>query len=227
MMTIKLPYCAFFVLSLAPINKNVEVNNIYIKDKFVVKVSSTCTILGNKLAVLPYKKPKGQVPFTCTYEQDKLFNGYPAKDKIQILLELLEYEGDTAICSKHVCRYGYFDDKRPLTKSYTVQIDALYLLTTLAVGGYATYYCPYPVLFDTVTGQEINNSPKQLAEVYAIYRKWFKESSAKGFKRFNVPLRNSRYAWYGMKKGKTYMLKDEFKIGQLGSAFAVVGVCLD
>jgi len=197
------------------------------KVKFVSKIYSTCTIAGSKLVLLPHKKPKGYVPYACTYEQDKIFSGYSDKDKREILAELLSYEGDTSICSKRVCRYGYTNDKRPGTESYTIQIDALYLLTTLVVGGYATNYCPYPVLVEISTGKEINDFSEQVGEIYAIYRKWYEENSKNGFKNFNVPLRNTRYAWYGMRDSKKYLLKDSFKIHKLGSAFAVVGVCLD
>ena len=197
------------------------------KKRFVAKVQSTCSFAGFKLVLLPNGKSKGQVPFSCTYEQDKLFAGYSNNEKMDIISELLSYEGDTTTCSKSVCRYGYTDNKHPNTSSYTIQIDALYLLTTLVVGGYATYYCPYPVLIDTATGEEINDVQGRVAEVYSVYKKWYKENQKTGFKNFNVPLRNCRYAWYGIREGKKYMLKESFKIHQLGGAFSVVGVCLD
>ena len=189
------------------------------KKFLVAKVQSTCSIAGFKLVLLPKKKGKEHVTFACTYEQDKLFAGYSNNEKMEIISELLSYEGDTAICSKRVCRYGYTDDKRPKTISYNIKIDALYLLTTLFVGGYASYYCPYPVLIDTATDKEINDTSEQVAEVYSIYRKWYKENLKSGFKDFNFPLRNCRYAWYGIREGEKYMLKDSFKIHQLGGLF--------
>ena len=197
------------------------------KGKYVVKVRSSCSFDGSKLALLPYHPPKGYEPHACSYEQDKLFGGYPHRERIKVLAELLGYEGDTSLCSKKVCRYGSADAPRPVTTVYSTQIDALYLLTTLAVGAYSRYYCPYPVLVDTVTGKEINDSPKQVAEVYAIYRAWFKASATNGFVNFQVPLRNSRYAWYGIRKDRRYMLEDTFKVPRLDQSFAVVGRCLD
>jgi len=198
-----------------------------IKEFYVIKVTDSCSITGSKLVLHPPKAPKDYVPNPCSYEQDKMFAGYPNRKRIEILSQLLDYEGDTSICSKRVCKYGYTDSKRPTTYSYPIEVDALYLLTTLAVGGYATQYCPYPVLIDTLTGREIDNSPQDVSKVYAIYRNWLRESKKNGFVKFNVPLRNSRYAWYGIRKTRNYMLEDKFKISGLGGAFSVVGLCLD
>jgi hypothetical protein len=99
-------------------------------------------------------------------------------------------------------------------------------LTILAVGGFASSYCPYPVLIDTVSGREIDPSSAKIGEVYAIYKAWFKENKKRGFKHFPVPLRNSRYKWYGIRKSRSYIVNDTFSIPRLDKAFAVVGVCL-
>jgi hypothetical protein len=194
---------------------------------FIAKVHSECNVDGFKLALLPHQIPNNYKPFPCTYEQDKLFSGYSQRERIEILYQLLQYEGDTSLCSKRVCRYGYTDSPYPQTKYYTTQVDALYLLTILAVGGFASSYCPYPVLIDTVSGREIDPSSEKIAEVFAIYKAWFEENKKRGFKHFPVPLRNSRYKWYGIRKSRSYILNDTFSIPSLDKAFAVVGVCLD
>jgi hypothetical protein len=226
MINFKLAAYSIFIFGFAQIPAIHTSNLPPEKQTYVIKVAGSCSIMGSKLVLHPPKAPKSFVPFACTYEQDKMFAGYPNRERIEILSQLLEYEGDTSICSKIVCRYGYTDNKPPSTVSYPIEVDALYLLTTLSVGGYATQYCPYPVLIDTLTGQEIDNSPQDVAKVYAIYRNWFRESKKNGFAKFNVPLRNSRYAWYGTRKTRSYMLEDKFKISGLGGAFSVVGLCL-
>jgi len=197
-------------------------------DSFIRKVPAACnTVLGSKLVVMPYHVPKWYVPWACSYEQWQLFSGYPNRKMITLFGQLLAFEGDTSLCGKEVCRYGYTDSKKPFTKTYTVQIDALYQLAILAVGGYAGYYCPYPVLVDTVTGKEVNDDPVAVREVFAVYRKWLLDNTKKKFKNFGVPLRTSRYRWYGIRESKMWLLSDTFRIGQLGGSFTKVGVCLD
>jgi len=64
------------------------------------------------------------------------------------------------------------------------------------VAAYSPYYCPYPVLVDKSNQKIINEDLKKIKEVYAVYKEWFKRSKKTGFKKFDLPLRNSHYEWY-------------------------------
>lgn len=135
----------------------------------------------------------------CTYYWHVIFNEYSNENKIKILEELLEYERDIDLSGRKVTRYGYVKDgtPKPQTKSYPIQVEALYIITLLSMGNFAPYYCPYPVLINNKTGKEINNNPKELNKVYNIYRKWIDKNKKTGFKDFLPPLYKSNYSWYG------------------------------
>jgi hypothetical protein len=164
--------------------------------------------------------------YPCTYEKDKVFAGYPNKAKIELLAELLKFEGDTSLCSKTVCNYGHVEESKPKTKTYTTQIDALYLLTILTASSFSPYYCPYPVLIDAVTGEEINNNPEKIKEVFSIYRQWFTDNAQHNFENYNLPLRiGSRYEWYGADKKRQFIFSDTFRIKQLDASAIVIGNC--
>jgi len=209
--------------------KNIETRQT--DTDYVIKMESSCNdtngveLKGFKLTLLPYRKPKGYTPYPCTYGEDKVFAGYPNKEKIKVLAALLQFAGDTSLCSKRVCNYGFVKLPKPQAITYTIQVDALYLLTSLTASSFSPGYCPYPVLWDTLTKKEINNDPVKLAEVFEIYKKWFKENADRDFKDYNLPLRNSRYEWYGTDRKKAFMFSDTFKIKKLDASAIVIGSC--
>ncbi|WP_461788834.1 hypothetical protein [Pedobacter sp.] len=215
-----------FLFLLAPLAKK--------EHKYIIKQHSlSCGLIdgkplsGYKIALLPISKDKKNVGLLlCQYQYDKTFSEYSNDEKIEILEELLSFEGDTSICAKEVCNYGSKFYKRPLTKFYTTQIDALYLFTVLTVASYSPNYCPFPVLYDNQTGEEINNDQKKISKIFEIYRKWLKENKSKGFVNYNVPLRDKRFEWFSTQKNFNYY-KDEFKIAKLDRAARVVGICKD
>lgn len=189
--------------------------------------NSFCNKNGYKINILHPTENKFAT-LTCTYEWDKVFALYTVEDKISLLQKLLSFENDTNLCGKRVCRYGYTNSERPVTENYTLQMDALFLLTILTTGQYSLYYCPYPVIIDTVTKQEITNDSEKIKEVFEIYRKWIKENGKTEFKVFHLPLKGSRYQWYGIDTSKYgVILNDNFKLYGLGKAGAVVGICKD
>jgi hypothetical protein len=202
--------------------------------KYIIKeYSHSCSLIdgeplaGYKIALLPRSRDKKNVGLLlCQYQYDRTFSDYSNNEKIEILEELLSFEGDTSICAKEVCNYGSKSFKRPITKIYTTQIDALYLFTILTVSSYSPNYCPFPVLYDNKTGKEINNDQKKISKVFKIYRNWLKENKRKGFVNYNVPLRNSRFEWFSTQKDFKYD-KDDFKIAKLDRSARVIGICKD
>lgn len=167
-----------------------------------------------------------QVHYTkCSYQWDKLFGEYSLNDQIALLEELLTFENDTSLSSKKVCRYGATDAPAPKTQYYNLQTEALYLLTLLTVSSYSPDYCPYPVLVDTATGEEINGDFSKMKQVFDIYREWLKRNKATNFTAIEMPLLHSRYAWYGANKSKAYIFAKDFKVKGLGAAGLVIGRC--
>lgn len=202
-------------------------NNTY---KYVQVVKNTMcgnsNFSGNKIVLLsPTKSDLNYLP--CTYNWDKIFAVYTDKEKIELLGELLRFSNDTSLCGMPVCRYGYTKASEPKTQTYTLQMDALYMLTLLSVSSHSPWYCPYPVIVDTLTGEEINNNPEKMKEVFAIYQEWFKNSKKNGFKSFSLPLKNSHYEWYGTRKDSGPFVDQHFKIKGLGASAVPVGNCLN
>jgi hypothetical protein len=196
---------------------------------YIKKVKTTCGTAnsqGHKIILLPSLRNQHFVAEpSCTYEWDKVFSGYKLEQKIELLKELLSFRDDTSRCSMPVCRYGYSKINSPRTTHYSMQIDALYLLTLLTASSYSLYYCPYPVLVDNETGQEINNDPVKMREVYSIYEEWFAENKNHNFENYNLPLRGRRYEWYGTRKDMSYMYSDTFRIKKLAASAVVIGNC--
>lgn len=67
------------------------------------------------------------------------------------------------------------DISRPKTISYTMQTEALFIITLLTMSETSLAYCPYPVLVNIKTNKEINNNQKEIKKVFKIYKKWVDE----------------------------------------------------
>lgn len=213
-----------------------KVAEVTVDKKFTAKVVESCDrpinysgdtlsyFIGLKTPVLPpdttmeLKFPPIYVG--CSYYWNEIFNKYSNEDKIKILEELLEYENDTDLSGTKVAKYGFINagTALPKTVSYTLQTEALYIITLLAMSESSPAYCPYPVLINTKTNKEINNYQKQLKKVFGIYKKWIKDNKKNGFVNFKPPLIGTNYKWYG---GVDYPLNH--KIDNLHSPGMVVG----
>lgn len=134
----------------------------------------------------------------CSYGWNRIFNLYDNESKIKILEELFQYEKDISLSGKKVTRYGFVESKleKPQTISYTLQTEALFLITLLTMGESAMMYCPYPVIVNNANGKEINNNQKEIKKVFSIYKKWFKENRKNGFVNFTPPLKDTKYKWF-------------------------------
>ena len=107
----------------------------------------------------------------CEYSYDPVIRASDSL-KIQILSDLLEATRDTSLCCKSVVRYGNGDNskEKPYSKTYNLQIDALFTFNFIAFGVNAKANAPYPVLYDTLTNMEINNDVGKIKEVVALIR---------------------------------------------------------
>lgn len=180
------------------------------ESKFTYKALETCSnkynysgdTIGYYIGIKTPEIPNESETFTpmyekCSYYWNKIFDCYSNEDKIKILEELLDYSKDSDLSGKKVKWYGKGKEgQKPNTISYTLQTEALYIITLLTMSNYAPYYCPYPVLLNGKTGKEVGNNQKELKEVYKIYRKWIAKYKKTGFKNFRPPLEKSHYSWF-------------------------------
>lgn len=122
--------------------------------------------------------------------------------KIQVLEELLNFQGDTAKSNKYYFmkvkknktnKFNY-ELTVPRDKCFTIEIEALFSFTW-----YFTRYVPpiRPTLFDRRTGEPINCDRKKVKDVYNIFRKWLKNYKNKNFVDFKLPLEGTPYGWLG------------------------------
>lgn len=185
----------------------------------LIKESCTCGIAG-----LRYRIVYGDINIAdergCNYSIDPVIRASDSL-KIKMLDELLEAAGDTSVCCKTVQRYGGKRKSEPFSKTYNLQIDALFTFNFIAFGVNARQYAPYPVLYDTVTNTEINNDVHKINEVVALYKEWYMSVSKGGFKNYAFPLINTRYRWYRGINEKRILkeLPDHPKVDNLGRPF--------
>ena len=190
---------------------------------YIVKENCECQTLKGYRYRIVYDSITDHEKTYCDYSYGPVI-GAADSLKIPIIKALLELSEDSSLCCKAVKRYGSNQNQGkivPKSATYNLQIDALYTLNMIAFGSYIRTYCPYPVLYDTTTMEEINNDPSKIKEVFEIYRKWFSEAQDLDFKNYEFPLINTRYRWYG---GRTYnlilkSLPNGPNVGRLGQSY--------
>lgn len=173
----------------------------YCNKKYNYGKDTVSYFIGIKIRPIPSDTLQAFEPLhiNCSYFWNKIFNRYSNDEKIKILEELLEYENDKNLSGKKVGKYGFVEENtpNPQTISYTMQTEALYIITLLTMKASSLSYCPYPVLINTKTNKEINNNQKEIKKVYKIYRKWIHENAQNGFVDYAPPLKRTNYKWYG------------------------------
>jgi hypothetical protein len=181
----------------------------------LVAVKRTCEGLkGSRIQILENKNSDNLFrenllsgPLQVGYSYVNLYSA-SASAKIKLIEELLSFGSDTAIACLYVEPYTTsMVDSFPFisSKRYTIQLDALYHINFICFGPYAPGYAPFPVLYDKVDRKEVNGDPAKIREVYAIYRRWFENCKARGFKNYYFPLLGSRYEWRFGSAEKTLM----------------------
>lgn len=130
---------------------------------------------------------------------------YIRDEQIKILGEYLAFRGDTIISNKQYRFKAASHMVRPEgITGFTVQIESLYSFTRMLTQGLPPIK---PMLINRTTGEELNNNPKVVSEVYEIYIKWYKENKKTAFKNITLPLTGSPYCWLGEDKGMEPFLK--------------------
>lgn len=123
----------------------------------------------------------------------------PDTIKLKLLEELLLYTSDTIKSYNSVINLtNHYETIKhnPISKYYSLQIDALLLINYIAFSSDAFKYSPFPILYDKSTGKEICYNSQELNSIIRIYKTWFTKLKQKGFSNYSFPLNNKRYEWF-------------------------------
>lgn len=129
--------------------------------------------------------------------------------RIEIIEQLMAFLDDTSFCCKKVngyinytFGYGRFDTY-PVTTSYSIGIEAMFIINRICYAGYIDRISEYHVLYDLKTQQEANSHPELVAIMADWYRKWFDGFRETGVipREYNV-LNHGRVRWWGMHGGE-------------------------
>jgi hypothetical protein len=172
------------------------------------KVACECNFRSYKISI----KETKEVVLNST--ANKLYKGaeicdynylglYRATDqmKINLISSLLLFKGDTTTVCLETRLFSVKKTGPLQSRTYPIEVDALFNINFICFSRATPIYSPCPVLYDTVTNEEINYDNEKLAEVYAIYEKWFADCQKNQFKNYPFPLSDTRYRW---KYGSTY-----------------------
>lgn len=176
------------------------------------KQNCNCDSIGFKVQILEgsarvalHKSHPEKSLINCSYSYESLYMA-SSERKIRLLRDLMKFLKDTSICCVKVKPYamGLNDSLHRLSSTrYSVQIDVLYHINFICFGPYASYYSPFPVLYDNRSGTEINSDLIKVREVCDIYRRWLERSFRSGFKNYQFPLLGTPYSWiFGATKKK-------------------------
>ena len=133
----------------------------------------------------------------------KEFTTLPDAVKLMLVEKLLAFKGDTAMVGMPMERYQYEGVERTcrepaVSKRYTIQLEALYLINKLCYPRASSFNFCYPVLYDAQDNREINDDPLALQEAYKAYESWFQQAKEKGVIEGPFPFNEGqRYRWLG------------------------------
>jgi hypothetical protein len=141
----------------------------------------------------------GQIP-RCSYLYTLEY--YDEKEKISMIEELLNYEGDTSLCSSRITCYN---PKRSQTvpegiEYYSIQLEALFIINHIILKDPYSF-SPYPMLRN-FGGYKIETIKGELIQAaYKSYKDWLKyvkkEGLSKTLQNNILPLNeHSSVYWY-------------------------------
>lgn len=187
----------FFVLLF-----NLNGNSFNDSSKYFEKEKIDCDFANSpqssfyKIEFIKQDKP----PFPCSYLFD--FKNYREEEKIKMIQELLQYEGDTSLCAVKVNCYNPNRSQIVPKNSeyYSLQVEALFIINHIIFTDPYTYSA-YPILRDK-NGQNIETINGELIRTaFKLYKKWFEKVKitglTKAIKEKRLPLNDaSSIFWY-------------------------------
>lgn len=126
-------------------------------------------------------------------EDKDLFYTYSYPQRIEILQELLKFQGDTSKSAK-LYKIKTPDLSRIYIEPFTIQIETLYTFSRMFLKMYPDFY---PKLTDKNEAVNLNSSQPIIDEVYEIYRQWLKDAVKNDFRDLTLPMSGSKYQWEG------------------------------
>lgn len=131
-----------------------------------------------------------------SYDERDLFLAYPYNKKIEILRELLKFQGDNDKSSKSY-KIKTPDLRKIQVEPFTIQIEALYTFSRMLLLAFPDIQ---PKLTDKKNKRNYNGCQKKIDEVYSIYNAWLEDAISKDFKDIELPMSGTKYQWEGQEK---------------------------
>lgn len=182
--------CLFSCGGLPQENKH----NFFIKERIDCDFQNSAVNKYYKLTFL-----KSNLISKCSYLND--FSKYSDSEKVEMIEELLEYEGDTSLCSvMPKCYSALRSQTVPLEiKVYSTQVEALFIINHIIVKD-PYRLSAFPILKNSGRAvMESVNGPL-IKQAYVLYKEWLKEVKKKGLSNLVnngiLPLKNSEEVYW-------------------------------
>lgn len=122
--------------------------------------------------------------------------------KIKVIEKLFDFTSDSSICCKKVLGYENADypgcySGRPSTNIFSIRIEALFIINRIAYNSFTSRIGCFPVLYDTVTEQEVNENNCMVDLMVGHYKEWFEMYKKTGKLPTYLFLNKSRVKWWG------------------------------
>lgn len=124
------------------------------------------------------------------------FLDYPYSRKIEILKELLSFQGDTTKSTK-LYKIKTPDLSRMYIEPLTIQIEALYTFSRMLLLGFPEIK---PRLTNEKEDANYNGCQCAVDEVYEIYKQWLGDAIVSDFNKLTLPMSGTKYQWEGQQK---------------------------
>jgi len=171
-------------------------NDQDIEYKYFVKKKSLNGGYCLELKTVTFVDSIAKTKYGPLIEDRDVFSGYSYSQKIEILEELLSFQGDTVKSGKSY-KINSPDLSRVYIKPFNIQIEALYTFSKMLLIG-------YPPILPKLTDDEglinYNNCQCAIDEVYEIYRQWLHNAIKDDFRNLSLPMSGTKYQWKEQKK---------------------------
>ncbi|RPD39490.1 hypothetical protein [Chitinophaga barathri] len=135
------------------------------------------------------------------YSYDEM---YRLGDSLRLIIvgELMTFLSDTSWCGKPVRAYGNDEYPgcyivKPHSDRFTIGMEAMFIINRIMYSPFTFRLGCYPVLYDEVTGKEINDDQGQIQTMEARYQKWYKEFKSRKKAPDYEWLNRGRIRWWG------------------------------
>ncbi|WP_280647436.1 MULTISPECIES: hypothetical protein [unclassified Dysgonomonas] len=165
--------------------------NLDIEYKYFVKKKSLNGGYCLELKAVTHVDSIAKAKYGSLIEDRDVFSGYSYSQKIEILEELLSFQGDTAKSGKSY-KINSPDLSRIYIEPFNIQIESLYTFSKMLLIGYPPIL---PKLTDKNEVINLNGNQTVVDEVYELYRQWLQNAIKNDFRNLTLPMSGSYYQW--------------------------------